>query len=141
MTLSIRERALQASLKATSRVTGASVTYSRGATSLTITRAIPTDHRHTALSEGTEAAVEVADWLIEASQLTLGTPAVGDTIARVIGGTTHTYSVECPSPGVLHYEISETYRGWFRVHTREDGTYQDIEYNDFDISGDEVRYP
>jgi len=142
MTRSLVERALKVGLRAASRVMGVSVTYTRGATTLTIADAIPIDQEFGGLANsGTEAVVDVIDWMIEASLLTTGIPAVGDVITRVIDGTSYAYSVECPSPGVLHYEISETHRGYYLIHTREDGTYQDVEYNDFDLAGDEMRYP
>ena len=142
MTRSLVERCLKVGLRAASRVMGVSVTYTRGATTLTISNALPADQEFAGLADsGSEAVADSIDWLIDASLLTTGEPQVGDLIARVIDGTTYTYSVECPSPGVLHWELSETHRGWYRVHTREDGTYKAVEYNDFDVSGNEVRYP
>jgi len=121
---------------------GVSVTYTRGATTLTISNAIPLDQEFGSLADsGSEAVADSLGWMIDSSVLTTGEPQVGDIITRVIDGTSYVYSVESPSPGVLHWEISETYRGWYRIHTREDGTYKAVTYNDFDISGSEMEYP
>ena len=142
MTRSLVERALRAGLRGLGRVHGVSVTYVRDSTTLTISNAIPVDQEFVTLADsGQEAVVEVLDFLIDSTLLTTGEPQIGDVITRVIDGTSHAYSVECPAPGVLHWEISETHRGWYRIHTREDGTYTLPEYNDFDLAGNELRYP
>lgn len=137
------ELALRAGLRASRQVAGVSVTYVRGATTLTVSKAIPGDLRQEVLpQDGVEAVVEFTDWRIEAAALTLGEPAIGDTIARVIDGVTHAYTVESPGIGLKHWDWSDSSRSQYIIRTRKDGaTAFDVTTpNGFDLSGGEIRY-
>ena len=143
MALSFHERALRSGMRASRLIAGVSVTYTRGATVLTISDAIQGQLRYGTLGDfGASLVVELVDWLIDASALTLGDPAIGDTIARVIDGTTHTYTVENMEQGLSHWDWSDTGRTQYRIRTRKDGAsaFTITKPNGFDISGNEIRY-
>ena len=143
MTLSPHERALKAGLAASRHCAGASVTYTRGATVLTISRAIEGTTRFGTMGHvGQETVVELVDWLINAAALTIGEPAIGDIISRSIDGTTYAYTVEQLEIGLSHWDWSDTGRTQYRIRTRKDGAAAFIVStpNGFDISGNEIRY-
>lgn len=143
MTLSAHERALKVGMRASRHIAGASVTYTRASTSITISKAIQGELRYGTIGNaGAEVVVELVDWLIDATALTLGDPAIGDTIARVIDGTTHTYTVENMDMGLSHWDWSDTGRTQYRIRTRADGAtaYTVVKPNGFDLSGTEIRY-
>lgn len=144
MTLSAHERALKVGMEASRHIAGVSVTYARsGSSDVTIKRAIQGELRYGTIGNaGAESVVELVDWLIDATALTLGDPAIGDTIARVIDGTTHTYTVENMDMGLSHWDWSDTGRTQYRIRTRVDGAsaYTVVKPNGFDLSGTEIRY-
>ena len=141
--LTPHERALKSGLAAARRLAGASVTYSRGATTLTISKAVEGTTRMGTLGHvGEEMVVELVDWMIDAAALTMGPPQVGDTISRNISGTVYTYTVENLEMGLSHWDWSDTGRTQYRIRTRKDGgtAYTVSTPNGFDISGNEMRY-
>ena len=135
------ESAISAGLAAVRSMHGAAVTYARGASTLTLDYAVQGESAFDTISpdSGAETVIEPVDWLIEASKLTLGEPSVGDLITRRIGTTDYVYSVESPGPGQLHFEISDTGRTTYRIHTRLDGSGRTTTTNDIDLAGNEVR--
>ena len=138
------ETAIQAGMAAARLVAGASVTYSRSATSITVANAVQGETRKGVIDVGgTEQVVEMCDWLIEVSALAaLGdTPDPEDTISRVIDGTTYTWTVEHRELGQSHWDWSDTSRTQYRIRTRKDGAaaYEVINPSGFDISGNEIR--
>ena len=137
------ESALQAGMAAQRLLAGDAVTVSRGATTITVSDAIQTSTRFEVLDgSGLAAVVEAVEWLIDVNAYTLGEPAIGDLIARVIDGTTYTYTVEHPGQGINVFEYSDTSRTQYRIRSREDGAtaYTVTKPNGFDISGTEIRY-
>ena len=86
---SCRESSVSAGLRANRRVSGQFVTYSRGATTLSITQAVKQSRRpETIEGSGSESVVMVVVWRIGATDLgTLVLPEIGDTITA--SGTVH----------------------------------------------------
>ena len=137
------ELALQAGMSAARCLAGDSVTYSRGASTATVSNAVQTKTEFEVLDgSGVAAVVEAVEWLVAVADLPFGEPQVGDTITRVVGGTSHTYTVEHPGQGVSHFEYTDTGRTQFRIRTREDGltAFTVTKPNGFDLSGNEIRY-
>lgn len=137
------EAALQAGMSAARIVAGDSVTYSRGASTVTVSDAIQTSTRFEVLDgSGLTAVVEAVEWLIAVVNLPLGEPQAGDIITRNIGGVNHVYTVEHPGEGVNLFEYSDTSRTQYRIRTREDGiaAYTVTKANGFDLAGNEIRY-
>lgn len=72
---------------------GESVSYQQGSTTITGITAVPDNVAYTVLDgDGTTTQVQVTDWLIKVSDLTVE-PRAGDRITRVIGATTYKYDV------------------------------------------------
>lgn len=97
---------------------GVSVTYTRGATSVSLT---PVPGR-TVFVSNAEGAPRVEfgerDYLIPVSELTaLGVPKIGDRIAETIDGVTVTFEVQQPNAGEPAWRYDQT-RSVFRVHCK-----------------------
>jgi len=137
------EKAVQISLKAVRRVAGAPVTYSRDATTLTISQAVQGRTSKVNIDiGGAEQVVEAADWLIKVTDLsTLAPPEAGDIIVRTVEGVTYTWTVETLEMGEVEWDWSDTARTAYRIHTRKDGAsaYEVSEPTGFDLSGAELK--
>jgi hypothetical protein len=99
---------------------GVSVTYSRtGQSSLTIT-AVP---GRTVFSSNQDGGARIEfgdrDYLIEASALTYGAPALGDRIAEVIDGVTTTFEIVTPNTGEPAWRWSDPSHTRWRIHTKK----------------------
>lgn len=140
--MSILESAITAGLALTRTAAGVPVTVSRGATTITVSNAIQGTTQKGPLGEDTEATVDFADWLIPVASYTLGTPAVGDTIARTVNGVTYTYTVESMDYGQSPWDWSDTAKTQYRIKTRKDGSsaFDVTTPNGFDVRGEEMRY-
>ena len=145
MDLSPAEHALSIGLEVTRNLTGSPVTYSRSATSLTVADAVQGDSLKRSIEVGgSEQVVEVVEWFIDSaalSALTPVTPERGDTIARVVDGTTHTYTVEDLDLGIPMWDWSDTGKTQFVIRTRKDGAsaYEVVTPSGFDLAGNEMR--
>lgn len=101
------------------------VTYARGATTLTITDALV---GRSILSSNQQGAARVVrterDYLIPAASMgALGTPAEGDRITETINGTATTFKVLTPPTGEPAVRFSdEATRTTYRVHTKRVAT-------------------
>ncbi len=123
-------------------VAGSSVTYTQGATTLTISNAVQAGTGKSNIDIGdTEQVVEVADWLIKVSDLAGLVPASGDIIVRVIDGTTYTWSVEAMDVGETEWDWADTSRTTYQIRSRKDGAsaYEVSQPTGFDLAGDELR--
>jgi hypothetical protein len=136
------ENAITAGLKMSRRVAGVSVTVTRGVTTITVDKAIQGQTQKRPLQENSETTVDSADWFISVAEYTLGTPAVGDIITRVIDGTSYVYTVETPDYGMQCWDWSDTAKTQYRIHSRKDGgsAFDVSKPNGFDLSGTEMRY-
>jgi len=138
------ENAVIANLNAVRKVHGASVTYSRDSTSLTVSQAVQGSTGKTTIDVGgTEQVVEVADFIIKVSDLgDLAPPQNGDLIVRVIGDDSYTWTVEPLSAGETAWDWSDTARTTYRIRTRKDGAdaYEVSETSGFDLAGDELKH-
>ena len=92
---------------------GVSITYSRGATSLALTVMVGrADRDNEQFGDLFSSGVEMRDYLILATDLTLGEPAIRDTITE----STRTYRV-VESAGAPVWSYSDPDRLIIRVHT------------------------
>lgn len=143
MGLSIHELAVKVSLRSARLIEGTSVTYTRGATTITINHAIQSGIEYTTLSQdGSEAVVEVVPWLIDRAALTLGEPQVGDLITRTVNDVARVYTVEFLGIGQNFWDWTDTSQTQYIIRTREDGAaaYKITQPNGFDLAGEEMRY-
>jgi hypothetical protein len=136
------ETAISAGLTALRGIAGSPVTYTQGATTLTISNAVQGATMKLPIDVGgAEQVVEISDWLIRVSDLAGLTPASGDIIVRVIDGTTYTWSVETRELGETEWDWSDTARTTYRIRARKDGAsaYEVSEPTGFDLAGNELR--
>ena len=103
---------------------GVAITYTRGATTLTITEASgdATVGREQSTSEregGPRKEWFDRDYLIRVSALTtLGEPQEGDLIAETINGVERAYKIMRPSNGERAWRFSDTEETCYRLHTK-----------------------
>jgi len=137
------ETAVQAGLDAVRKVHGASVTYSRGETDLTVAQAVQgRTGKITIDVGGAEQVVEAADWLIKVSDLSpLAPPQPGDTITRVVEGETYIWTVEILDLSEAAWDWSDTSRTTYRIRSRKDGAaaYEVSVPTGFDLAGNELK--
>ena len=144
--LSPFERALAQSIGHMRNSFGVPVTYTRGATTLTIQNALQGATSKKSIESDNnyeETVVETQEWLIALEDLaSLAPPAVGDLIVRNIEGTTYTFTVETLELGEVAWDWSDNGKTQYRIMARKDGAsaYEVSEPNSFDISGNEMRY-
>jgi hypothetical protein len=99
---------------------GVSVTYSRtGQTSLSLT-VVPGRTVFASNQDG-GARIEFGDrdYLIVASELTYGEPALGDRIAETIDSVTTTFEVQTPNTGEPAWRWSDPGHTRWRIHTKQ----------------------
>ena len=137
------DTAIQAGMATARQIAGSSVTYTRGATVITISDAVQGETRKGVIDVGgSEQVVEMCDWLIEVNALgsLADTPDPADVIARVIDGTTYTWTVEHREIGETHWDWSDNTRTQYRIRTRKDGTgaYEVSKPTGFDLAGNEL---
>lgn len=105
---------------------GETITYTRGAQSVTIT-AVPGKSMLRVQDSSGNSVIEWtdADWLIAAADLVIGGSAIepqrGDLIARTSGGSTITYEVR-PIESEGAWRWSDESRTIMRIHTKEIAT-------------------
>jgi len=136
------ETAIKAGLTAIRAIAGSPVTYTQGATTLTIDQAVQASTQKLPIEVGgNEQVVEVADWLIKVTDMAGITPASGDIITRVIDGSTYTWTVETRELGETEWDWSDTSRSTYRIRSRKDGAsaYEVSEPTGFDLAGNELR--
>lgn len=106
---------------------GVALTYTRGATVITITAAsgYATVGREEVSSDrdrGTRKEWRDRDYLIQVAALTeLGEPAEGDLITETINGTVRKFKVMRPDTGDKAWRYSDTEELTYRLHTKRVG--------------------
>ena len=100
-----------------------SITYARGATSLTVNAQIGFSRLAVTGDEGDAAIVRTdRDFLISVGELYNGAtrviPAEGDEITEVVGTRSFKYRVEKPLPGENCWRYSDVHHKRYRIHTR-----------------------
>ena len=138
--LSLFERTVKLGLQLTRNVTGASVIYQRGATSLTISNAIQGYSSKQPIEVGgAEQVVEVQHWHIAVIDLAgLAPPQRGDLIIRYIDRVPHIFSVETLNLGEVEWDWADNAKSTYDITTRRDGAYDISEPTGFDLSGNEI---
>lgn len=131
-------------LEHTRNMNASSITYTRGATTLTISKASQGQSVKRSIDVGgEEQVVETQEWMVGVSDLaSLAPPQSGDLIARTINGTTHTFTVECLDMGESPWDFTDNGRTEYRIQTRKDGAsaFEVSEPTGFDLQGNELRY-
>jgi len=99
-----------------------SVTYKRGANSVTVNAGIAETTARTINEQGFEIQVRAVDFLIEVDDLIILAanikPDVGDTVTRTVNGETIIYEV-LKTIDEKEYRESDRYGTIFRIHTKE----------------------
>jgi len=103
-------------------LTGVTVTYTRGSSSLSNLEAIPTEERYSVPDEqGILQEIHSRDYLVKASELIIGgsaiEPRVGDRIVETIGTVSMTFEV-FPIDGQRCFRYRDASRGTLRIHTK-----------------------
>ena len=106
---------------------GLTVTYSRDTDDIeNLAAAVGRSTFEGTNNEGLITQAQVRDYLIAAAYLVISDaqiePRPGDTIAEVIGTTTHTYEVVAPQPDEPCYSYSDPDKTQLRIHTKLRGT-------------------
>ena len=95
-----------------------SVTYSRGTNSITLDATRARSVFEQVESDGTITRLETADWIVGTTDMTLGVPAVDDTIVQTEGTTAYTFTVMSPG-GEPPWRWSDVLgRTSLRIHTK-----------------------
>lgn len=101
---------------------GRSITYRRGANSVTVTATIGRTEFELDDEFGVLRKIESRDFLIAAADLVLNSvtvlPERGDEIDETQGSVTYTYEVMAPGKEP-HYRFSDPYRRTLRIHTKQ----------------------
>lgn len=102
-------------------VAGETVTYTRGANSVTLSASLGNSRIEIMESSGAVTVVDSRDFLIAVEDLVLNsvavTPRTGDTITETCGGITYVYRV-LDLPTDQCYRFSDVGRTQFRIHTK-----------------------
>ena len=141
--MTILDAALKAGFSAARTIAGVSISYVRGATTLTVSHAVQGETIKGVIDVGgSEQVVELCDWLISVDALAAlnDTPAPGDVITRTIAGKSYVWTVEHRELGSTHWDWSDPARTQYRIRTRKDGAaaYEVSQPTGFDLAGVEV---
>lgn len=93
---------------------GESVTYARGATSVTLTAVVGQSSETTVDDKGNMLVVRLRDFLVRRSVLTLGEPKTGDRITRADGSI---WEVS-PTSNDRGFRDSDNHGVSWRIHTK-----------------------
>lgn len=100
---------------------GVSVTYTRGATSITLTAVVG----RTVFASNAEGGPRIEfgdrDYLVAVAALTLGTPTLGDRITETIDGAVVTFEAQTPDTGEPCWRYSDPERTTYRIHCKRVG--------------------
>lgn len=101
------------------RATGVAVTYTRGASSKSVTATLGVSDWNVTDAQGLMLRVETRDFLIQASDLsgTFGDPQRGDTIAF----SGWLYEVHPAGPDLPLFQHSGSVKNQLRIHTKQIG--------------------
>lgn len=113
----LSDRAAAALVRRQKAAWGVSVTYTRSATTLTLT-VVP--GQAVAISQELPGRIEIAerDYLVAVADLTLGEPAIGDRITETIGGVPCVFEVMQPKTGEPAWRYSSQWRVLYRLHCK-----------------------
>jgi len=98
---------------------GVSVTYVRGATELSLTAIVGRTVFSSINEGGPRVEFGDRDYLIEAADLTLGEPAIGDRIKETIDGVLTMFEVMTPNTGEPAYRWSDAAHTRWRIHVKK----------------------
>lgn len=111
--------AIEALQEALKTCDGTSITYRRGASSVTVTATKGRTEFELQDDNGYREKIEAQDWLIDVADLKFsGTPVepqAGDKIEEADGGKTYHYAVMDGTP----FRYSDHYRSRFRIHSKQ----------------------
>ena len=99
-----------------------SVTYSRGAASVSLSATIGRRIDQVDRESGFHTETEDRDYLIDTADLVLSgsvtLPEPGDQIVEIDGDKQHTYEVMSPPGDEPHFRYSDNHRVTLRIHTK-----------------------
>lgn len=137
---SIRETAVASGLRASRRISGSPVVYSRGSVSLSISRAVKRSDDFAVFDPDHKRQIVTASvWRIPVIELeSFGTPAVGDTITTEAEDV---YIVDAPEEGVLHWAHTDTGQSELTIFTRLDAAIKVSQPQQMTLAGTVVVRP
>jgi hypothetical protein len=100
---------------------GVSVLYVRGETTLPLTVIVGRTAFSSNVADGPRVSWGERDYLVEAADLTVGIPALGDRITEVIDGTTTVFEIVTPDTGEPAWRWSDQGRTRWRLHVKKVG--------------------
>lgn len=116
------QNAMNSAAATTKAVAGVPITYSRGASSVSIALARKGFAKSMMSDEyGTSFETKIQDWIIDVADLAFASvatePARGDRIAETVGGLVITYEV-LPIAGEETHRYSDACANRWRIHTK-----------------------
>ena len=100
------------------RAAGVTVTYARGASSLTVSAIVGRTVFSSNALDGPRIEFGDRDYLIQATDLTIGEPAIGDRITEIIDGVTRVFEVLTPGTGEPAWRWSDPAHTVYRIHCK-----------------------
>ena len=97
---------------------GVSVTYTRAATALSITAIVGRTVFSSNAQDGPRIEFGDRDYLIQAVDLTIGEPAIGDRISETIDGVTRVFECMTPGTGEPAWRWSDPAHTVYRIHCK-----------------------
>lgn len=97
---------------------GVSISYTRGATTLSLAAIVGRTVFRSNNDQGAVIQFGDRDYLIEASALTLGAPALGDRIVETIDGVSSTFEVITPDTNEPAWRWSDPAQTRWRIHVK-----------------------
>jgi hypothetical protein len=120
--MSILAEMVSAGFGVAMQMAGATVAYTRGSETIRALDAIPTEERYSVPNDmGIIQKIHSRDYLVEASELTIGRvaiePRAGDRIIETISGQSMTFEV-FPVDGDRCFRYRDASRQTLRIHTK-----------------------
>lgn len=105
----------------TQAAAGVTVTYTRGATSVTLAAVVGQVAYRVDAEGGRRVELGDRDYLILASDLTFGTPRAGDRVTETIDGAAVTFEAQDTDTGEPCWRWSDPQRTEYRIHVKKVG--------------------
>jgi hypothetical protein len=100
---------------------GETVTYTRGAESITLTATVGQVAFVSTELGGARIQIGDRDYLIKVSDLTFGAPKIGDRITHTVGGNVLVFEIKDPETGEKAWRYSDPDRTEWRIHVNKVG--------------------
>lgn len=105
-------------MPAAKKAAGVSITYTRSASVLPIEAVVGRTVFASNSLDGPRVEYGDRDYLIEAADLTIGEPAIGDRITQIIDGVSRVFEVMTPGTGEPAWRWSDPANTTYRIHCK-----------------------